>query len=107
MVLSNSQFASLTRSEEMRDSTTGRKTHWVDIDVPDRQPHEPLGVRGKVVETGKNQWQTFVHHGPFEQRDERGSYYRLDPSGSFEGTGSAAKAHAKRLAKEAMKQWRP
>lgn len=56
-----------------------------DIDVPDRAPHEPHGIRAQAREVGNNSWSISVTHGPHDEPDERGSYYKHISSSQFSG----------------------
>jgi hypothetical protein len=95
--------ASLQRTSESKDYHTGYRTITQDLDVPDRQPHEPYGIRAQAKETGTNQWSINVHHGPHEERDESGSYYRHISSDQFTGPLGKLKPQLRRAVSE---QWK-
>jgi hypothetical protein len=64
------------QAKESKDYSTGYRVVTHDIEVPDRQPHEPLGLRAQARELSTNNWMVQVTHGPHEEKDESGSYYR-------------------------------
>lgn len=86
------------RESWSKDYNTGYQRGFHEIEVPDRQPHEPMSVRAQARETSTKSWITEVVHGPHEQKDETGSYYRTLSSTQFQGTLSQVKALAKRSA---------
>lgn len=88
---------------ESRDYATGRRTITHDLDVPDRQPHEPHGIRAQAKETSPNQWNVNVVHGPHDTKDESGSYYRHISNTQFSGPLAKVKSGLKRSVNE---QWK-
>lgn len=72
-------------TNESKDYNTGRRVVTHDMDVPDRQPHEPHGIRAQAKETGTNQWLMSVVHGPHDTKDESGSYYKHISDTQFAG----------------------
>jgi|SRR5215467_13311716 len=91
------------RAFESKQSGTGYRTVTHDIEIPDRQPHEPSSVRAQARETSTNSWLINVHHGPFEERDESGSYYRNISSDQFTGPIGQVRALMK---KKATAEWK-
>ena len=93
----SSQFA---RYSESQDYHTGRRLQYYDFDVPDRLAHEPHGIRVRAQEHGRNAWTITSTHGPYDERDERGSYYRSSPDVAderLEAPASKAKARIRAL----------
>lgn len=88
---------------ESKDYATGRRTVTHDMDVPDRLPHEPHGIRAQAKETGSNQWNVSVVHGPHDTKDESGSYYRHISDTQFSGPLGKVKSGLKRSVNE---QWK-
>ena len=77
------QFGKLNES---RGYDTGYRKHYYDLEVPDRLPHEPYNIRVDATETGTNRWTIRTTHGPHEERDPSGSYYKsVGESEQFEG----------------------
>ena len=66
MTLSPDQFA---RQWDGRDSDTGYRRVFHDLEVPDHRGHEPSAIRGQARELGTNRWLVEVTHGPIDQRD--------------------------------------
>jgi hypothetical protein len=91
------------REFESKDYSTGRRTVTHDIDVPDRQPHEPHSIRAQARETGTNEWSVSVTHGPHDEKDEQGSYYRHISSTQFSGPLGKVKSTLRRSVNE---QWK-
>lgn len=100
VALNPHQFGNM---KESTDYSTGRRMVTYDIDLPDRQPHEPLGVRSQAREISKNQWMVKTTHGPFEEKDESGSYYKDMGSADVKGPPSAVRSHVKRAAAESFR----
>ena len=94
------------RSFDSTDYSTGRRTVTHDIDIPDRGPDEPLSVRAQARESGTNTWTVGVTHGPFEQKDESGSYYRHISSDQFTGPIGKVRSHLKKTATSEWKGYR-
>lgn len=83
----------------------GYRTVTHDIEVTDRLPHEPTGIRAQAREgPGNNRWTISVTHGPHEERDESGSYYKHISSTQFEGPLGKLKPILKRSVSEQWKQ---
>ena len=59
-----------------RTTDTGYRRQSYDLEVPDRLPHEPHNIRVQAHESGPNRWTIRAHHGPHEEKDESGSYYK-------------------------------
>ena len=98
--LSPSQFEG--RGNTSTDYHTGRRTSFFDIDLPDRQPHEPHAVRAKATELGTKSWSVEVVHGPHDTKNEQGSYYEVASRTSIEGkTAGVMAKHVERLARQA------
>ena len=85
-----------------KDYNTGYRIVTHDFDVPERQSHEPTGIRAQAREVGTNAWSIRVVHGPHEERDEGGSYYRHISSDQFSGTLSKVKPILRR---SVTQQW--
>ena len=88
---------------EYKDYNTGYRSVSHVLDVPDRQPHEPVSITSHAKETSTNRWVVQTHHGPFEQKDEQGSYYKHISNTQFEGPLSKLKPVLKRSVSE---QWK-
>lgn len=91
------------RVQEGKDYNTGYRTVTHDIDIEDRLPHEPAGVRAQAREHGTNQWTINVTHGPHAEKDESGSYYKHISNTQFAGPLGQVKSGLKRAATE---QWK-
>ena len=76
MVDLSAQFA---RFHEGANYDTGYRHQYYDYDVPDRLPHEPHNIRIEAKEHRPNSWTIRSTHGPHDERDESGSYYRSSP----------------------------
>jgi hypothetical protein len=101
MVLSTDQFA--VRMAETKDYSTGYRNIWAEADVPDRQSHEPHSVRSQARETGTNRWSVTVTHGPHEDKDESGSYYKHVGQYSHEGPVGQVRS---KLRSDVKGEWR-
>ncbi len=88
---------------ESKDYATGRRVVTHDIEVPDRQSHEPMMVRAQAREHSANSWTMNVTHGPHEDKDEQGSYYRHISSTQFAGPIGQVRSGLKRAATESWK----
>lgn len=95
------------RLQESTDYSTGRRTVFHEIDVPHRQSHEPHSIRAQASETGKNQWLVKVTHGPHEERDESGSYYKHVAGFTHEGPIGSLRSALKRTTGQQFKGLRP
>lgn len=84
------------------DYNTGYRSAWYDADIPDRLPHEPHGIRSQAREHGRNRWSVSVTHGPHEEKDESGSYYKSVGSYVHEGPLGEVK---RKLKADVNEQW--
>jgi len=73
------------RFQDGKDYNTGYRNVFHEIDIPGRQSHEPHSIRAHARETSPNQWLIKVTHGPHEERDPSGSYYK--DAGTLTHTG--------------------
>jgi hypothetical protein len=81
----------------------GYRTITHDMDVPDRLPHEPHGIRAQAKETAPNSWNVSVIHGPHDTKDESGSYYKHISNTQFSGPLGKVKSGLKRSVSESWK----
>lgn len=91
------------RLSENTDYSTGRRTVSSDIDVPDRRPAEPHAIRVQAREHSTNQWSVSVVHGPHDEKDASGSYYRHMSQTQFSGPLGKLRPHLNKSANEAWK----
>lgn len=84
--------------QESKDFQTGYRHVYHDFDVPDRQPHEPHGIRVAAQEYGTNKWTLSVIHGPHETEDANERYKHLSRE-QFEGPLGKLKPVLKRTLK--------
>jgi hypothetical protein len=92
------------RVNESTDYNTGRGNIYADMDLSDRLPHEPHGIRAQAQQVNGRDWMVRVTHGPHEERDNTGSYYRSVASDIISGvTPSKVKTHVQRAVREAHK----
>ena len=92
---------------ESTDYSTGRRTVFHEINVPNPTPGEPHAIRAQATETGKNQWSVKVHHGPHAERDPSGSYYKHVEQFTHEGPIGTLRNTLKRTTGQQFKGLRP
>jgi hypothetical protein len=100
-------MAAAVQLREGRDYTTGYRYVSADIEVAARGVPGPMSVRARLEEWTTNGWGVSVCWGPWDERNARGSYYESWTLPTLTGTLSAARAHAKRLAKRAHRDGAP
>ena len=93
--LSPGQFG---QTRESKDSKTGHRHIYHDVNVPDRQGSEPSAVRAKAQEISPNKWAVQVVHGPHAEKDPSGSYYKTTESLTHEGPAGSVKSLVKKRA---------
>ncbi len=87
---------------DANDYNTGRKKWIADINVTDRVGSEPHSIRAQAEQINSRDWMVRVVHGPHEERDESGSYYRTVGSEMVhDATPAKMKTHVRRAAKSA------
>jgi hypothetical protein len=91
------------RFQDSTNYNTGYRTVFHEIDVPHPAPGEPHAIRAQATETSKNQWMVKVTHGPHEERDPSGSYYKHVGEFSHEGPLSSMKGKLKRTTGQQFK----
>lgn len=88
--------------QEGRDYSTGRANIYAEVNLTDRLPHEPTAIRAQAQQVNSSDWIVRTTHGPHEERDETGSYYRTVNTEVMHGiTPSKMKTHVRRAAKSA------
>lgn len=90
------------RLSKSTDYHTGRVKTYFDVDIPDRQAHEPHNVRAMAEQIGTRTWSVHTVHGPHDEKDQTGSYYRSGERTTIEGKAAGAMGqHVERLARQA------
>ena len=88
--------------QQSRDYNTGRHNIYAEIPLTDRLPHEPHHIRAQAQQVNSSDWIVRTVHGPHEERDETGSYYKTVNTEVMHGvTPSKMKTHVRRAAKGA------
>jgi hypothetical protein len=88
--------------QQSRDYNTGRSVVYADIDLTDRLPHEPHGIRAKAEQVNSTDWIVRTIHGPHAERDETGGLYRTVNTEVIHGsTPSKMNIHVRRAVKGA------
>jgi hypothetical protein len=88
---------------ESKNYNTGYRTVYHEINVPGRQSGEPHAIRAQATETSPNQWMVKVVHGPHDERDLSGSYYKSVGDFSHSGSMSSLKSKLKSTTRD---QWK-
>ena len=85
-----------------KDYNTGRAKIYAEVNLTDRLPHEPTAIRAMAEQVNSSDWIVRTTHGPHEERDETGSYYRtVDTQVVHGSTPAKMKTHVRRAAKGA------
>lgn len=88
--------------QQSRNYNTGRANIYAEVNLTDRLPHEPTAIRAQAEQVNSSDWIVRTTHGPHEERDETGSYYRTVNTEVMHGvTPSKMKTHVRRAAKSA------
>jgi hypothetical protein len=88
--------------QQSRDYNTGRENIYAEIPLSDRLSHEPHHIRAQAQQINGRDWMVRVVHGPHEERDTTGSYYKtVDTTVLHDMTPSKIKTHVRRAVKGA------
>jgi hypothetical protein len=88
--------------QQSKDYNTGYHNIYADLNLTDRLPHEPHSIRAQAQQINRNDWIVRTTHGPHDERDTTGSYYRTVDTKVLHGvTPSKIKTHVRRAAKGA------
>lgn len=88
--------------QQSRDYNTGRASIYAEVPLSDRLPHEPHHIRAHAQQVNSSDWLVRVVHGPHDERDTTGSYYKTVDTQVMHGlTPSKMKTHVRRAAKSA------
>ena len=88
--------------QQSRDYNTGWANIYAEIPLSDRLPHEPHHIRAQAQQINGRDWMVRVVHGPHEERDETGSYYKTIDTSVLHGVSPAKmKTHVRRAVKGA------
>lgn len=88
--------------QQSRNYNTGYHNIYAQIPLSDRLPHEPHSIRAQAEQINSRDWMVRVVHGPHDERDVSGSYYRTVDTQLMTGmTPSKIKTHVRRAVKGA------
>jgi len=88
--------------QQSRNYTNGRASIYAEVNLTDRLPHEPTAIRAQAEQVNSSDWIVRTTHGPHEEKDPTGSYYRTVSSEVMHGvTPAKMKTHVRRAAKQA------
>jgi hypothetical protein len=88
--------------QQSKDYNTGRARVFAEVNLTDRQAHEPHAVRAQAEQVNSSDWLVRTTHGPHDEKDETGSFYRTVNTEVMHGiTPAKMKTHVRRAAKSA------